>query len=436
MRGARNLDDEKGRRTTYPPALLAAQRKLESLREQHRQQNGGDGSLSQRPSPRHGVAQTISRLGRLPDHLGWESEPLTTALRTAKKRAAALEKRADACHLSWLSTLKRQPSSPSNPTTTTRDDRQIKLYPDIALGMLRQGHEATGRIWLLLKYADGHGRGWFDLKEAVGLLTYKGSRLRVCGQRQLRKLLVRGEGIFWQRRAGRIWLRSTIKVAAGLVVHRLTGRPVALPVESMVQGMGMVRAHLYASFHSGRSGRGNQVPPAGPIARATLEDISRIGRRTQRLYEQRVGVRRQFNYAIGGVNTPESEQESAWQHGRAVFRFTDFSGKIGNRGVCYTGWQLPNNYFGPHAQQSKGRQKRMNRELADLFMKGMTGNGKELIQCYQTSDPTERRRFYDSGLLAATSYNRSPNRDHYWRNRARRSRHGHLWHVLPNQSGM
>ncbi|MBP9503248.1 MAG: hypothetical protein KBF17_13895, partial [Candidatus Promineofilum sp.] len=38
--------------------------------------------------------------------------------------------------------------------------------------------------------------------------------------------------------------------------------------------------------------------------------------------------------------------------------------------------QLPNEYTGPHAVLPRGRMKRLNRALADLFHNGMTGNGE------------------------------------------------------------
>jgi hypothetical protein len=82
-------------------------------------------------------------------------------------------------------------------------------------------------------------------------------------------------------------------------------------------------------------------------------------------------------------------------------------------------WQLPNSYVGPHAQQPKGRQKRINQALTDLFMQGMTGNGQRT---------TITQRFFDNGRLAAKSYLRNPENDHYWRG-VGNGRY-QLWHVM------
>jgi hypothetical protein len=74
----------------------------------------------------------------------------------------------------------------------------------------------------------------------------------------VRNLLREGEGVYWTITPhgpdGRawLWLRSAAKVAYNLGVERLTGRPVALSLDALVNGIGRFRAELYAAFHSGR----------------------------------------------------------------------------------------------------------------------------------------------------------------------------------------
>ncbi|MBE2197003.1 MAG: hypothetical protein IAE79_00235, partial [Anaerolinea sp.] len=272
----------------------------------------------------------------------------------------------------------------------------ITLYPDIALGMLRAELAAPGRIWLLLRHLDAQGNGWLSVDEVRKQLTPRHAPLRVCGWRQLRNLLDEGEGVFWQRQNGRIWLRSVVKVAAALDVWRLNGRPVALAVSVLTQRIGQVRAHFYASFHSGR----NRETAVSPIARATLQEITHVHPRTQRRYEAQVRVQRQYNYALGPqVQTAAAEQQ-AWQHGQALFHFTDAAGLHGPAGATYYAWQLPNHYVGPHQPQPRGRQKRHNRELVDLLQQGTTGNGK------QTKPHFRQKRFYSLGKAAAKAANR------------------------------
>jgi hypothetical protein len=300
------------------------------------------------------------------------------------------------------------------------------------MAMLKQQFVASGRIWLLLHYIDEHGCGWVDIDEARERLTRKAAVHRVCGWRQLRKLLAQGEGVFWERHNNRIWLRSISKIAAALGVQRLSGLPVVLPLDILLQSIGTVRAHFYASFHSGRHGKGNDSEPK-PVGRERLQQLGHISRRTQRRYERRAYVSCQPNYAITRQYSEENHQEQAWRRGRAVFLFTDYQGKLGRKEATYTAWQIPNSYKGPHDRLAKGQQKRINRELADLYMKGMTGNGKFSDPERRPQKPKLSRCFFANGLKAGKSYNRFPKQDAYWRSNQNRGGGCRLWHLLPAQ---
>jgi hypothetical protein len=300
------------------------------------------------------------------------------------------------------------------------------------MAMLKRQFVASGRIWLLLHYIDEQGRGWVDIDFAREQLTQKAASLRVCGWRQLRKLLAQGEGVYWQRQNNRIWLRSITKIAAALGVQRLNGLPVALPLRILLQSIGTVRAHFYASFHSGRQGKGNHDQPR-PVGRERLQQLGHISRRTQRRYEKRANIRCQNNYAITRHYSIERHQEQACKRGRAVFLFTDYQGKLGPKEATYTAWQLPNSYKGPHDRLARGQQKRINRELADLYMKGMTGNGKFSIPEERPLKSGLNRCFFSNGSQASKNYNRFPKQDAYWLNNQNRGIDCRLWHLLPGQ---
>ena len=287
---------------------------------------------------------------------------------------------------------------------------------------MKREQAAAARVWLLLRSLDATGRGWHSLDTVRKALTDKDAPLFLCGWRQLRNLLARGQEVFWQRSVDRIWLRTAAKVAANLGVRRLSGQPVHLPVDVCRLGIGAFRAHLYASFHSSRQQENGRF--ARPISRATLQRLSDASHQSQRNYERRTGVRRSANYAIGNKYTLEERQTRSWRHGRAVFNFTDHNGALGRPSAKYISWQLPNSYQGPHQTCPKGQQKRINRELAVLFMKGMTGN-----------DKLSRRRFYDNGAEAARQYQKSSRQDLYWTNRGGQRRGCQLWHCLPFQEG-
>ena len=300
--------------------------------------------------------------------------------------------------------------------------------------MLGQGLAAPGRLWLLLRYIDREGRGWISLEQAQDELCHKESALRLCGRRQLRNLLRQGQDIFWLRDKERLWLKSAGRVAVALGVERLRDRPVALPLSTLLGGIGQVRAHFYASFHSGRPA--NEKEKTGsPINRATLEKITHVPARTQRLYEERAGVLCQANMAIGERLTQQNLQERAWRHGRATFLFNDHEGKQGPAGGRYVAWRLPNSYKGPHATSPKGRQKKINRQI-DLVNSRAQGNDldRAVVRSRTTTPGTVDRLFHTNGQKAGRAYNRDQSQDIYWP--AGRPRTGRrLWRVLPAKGG-
>ena len=387
------------------PALAAAQQHLLALRQQLEAARLGacpeaEKFLHGRCSPPSPAPIDVLPVNGLPPHLGWISARVTSVLRVAQERHAA---QPDGKPLAPRSTYAPNPAPLQNDEPACLQTAAVKLHPSLALGMLRAGQAAAGRLWLLLRYLDAQGRGWVDLEAARQQLTQKGAPLRICGRRQLRHLLTQGEMVFWARRGPRIWLRSTAKAAAALGVSRLSCRPVAVPLDTLTQGMGAVRAHFYASFHSGRR-------QAMPIARATLARLSSVRPRTQRSYEKRAAVQRQANYTIGPRQTSPFAEEDAWQHGTASFHFIDHQGRQGRVGTAYLAWQLPNSYYGPHAPQPRGRQKRINQELAVLFNEGMTGNDQNPV-----GHVAERaKRFYGSGRDAARARLRRPISEVYW----------------------
>jgi hypothetical protein len=415
----------------------------------------------------------------LPRHLGWGSEPLTRALRQAQARqqadqavasGAASETTgaagndagcgdynrkpanghfdqlgawtAQAAPGNGLSTASATSSAPAasgvqgssaaaDPAPVTSSAQTVKLYPDIGLAMLREEQTAAGRLWLLLRALDEEGRGWLRVANVRPLLTKKSSKTYLCGWRQLRNLLRDGDDLYWQRDEERIWLRSAAKVAFGLGVERLTGRPVALPLEALLNGIGRFRAELYAAFHSGRV----KTAPDGqeqvaPIARETLTTLSGVGETTQRRYEAQLSevetaVEVQPNYAIGNKASESELEEKGWTQGQALFVLEDFHGRQGPKGEQYVAWQLPNSYTGSHQHRPKGRQRRINRQLKDLVMKGMPGNRGQTGEATQAdskrvdsgSECADRvkKLYYPNGKLAAQAFNRRKVDSCYWR---------------------
>jgi len=401
-------------------ALLAANTRLYQLREQDQLPEQAALPWGTAVSAQSGSLLSRPGLAALPGHLGWESEPLTRVLR----RRQPVEERWE--NTGWLrETAVVQPAPPLSSQLPTPHTNWVKLYPDIGLALLRQGKTAPGRLWLALRYLDAAGEGSLRIANITKQLAHKSSGLRLCGKRQLRNLLRDGEGIFWVRDKERLWLRSAAKVAYDLGVARLTGRPVALPLLALLRGIGAFRAHLYAAFHSGRiqeTAHGVQVKP---IARETLAALSGVGRSSQRSYEAAAGLSVRPNYAVGELEQKERLENRAWEKGQALFELRDHCGQQGKPGRTYLAWQLPNSYFGQHQHRPKGRQRRINRELNDLVMKGMPGNVAEAGET-----PKLAKRYYANGKLAAKATGRESQRELYWRRGGVGNGRFALWHSM------
>lgn len=375
--------------TKQEAALLVANRRLHALRAAYRaarvevaQQDAVPPGAVAETTVHANSAALSARVAALPAHLGWGSEAVTAVVRAAMSRSCPPAASAGSPQL--MATPVPSPAIATSPERPT-----VKVYPSLALGMLREKLVAAGRLWLLLRHLDAMGQGCLRIASIKNRLTTKAAPLRLCGWRQLRKLLGQGENIFWTRDRERVWLRSPAKTAVALGVVRLEGWPVALPVAVLLQPIGTVRAHFYASFHAGRT-RGET---AKPIARETLTRLSGVARRSQRTYEARLGLPVQHNIAVGEVATPARTQQRGWERGRALFHFYDGAGKLGVAGRTYLAWQLPNSYGRCHRLARRGRQKRINRELTDLFAKGMTGNDQLSIE----------RRYFANGRQASTA---------------------------------
>ena len=192
-----------------------------------------------------------------------------------------------------------------------------------------------------------------------------------------------------------------------LDVPRLTGRTPALLVKTLLGRIWEARAHLYASFHSGRREHGPERMPM-PIARETTG----VSRRSQRTYEERAGIEAQHNFAIGEAADAETTPEQAWRQRRGLFQLKDFQGYQGKKGKSYLAWQLPNSYAGGHQKRPKGRQTRINQVLTVLLLKGKTGNGERMVE--KRDGARRRTRYYADGKRAAGRFSRHPERDAFW----------------------
>lgn len=279
------------------------------------------------------------------------------------------------------------------------DGKTIKHYPDIGLAALDRTEAAIYRVWLLCRHLDVYGRGWLEVRQVRDALTKKQSKLRIFGWRRLKQIFAAGQGGYWTRNNGRLWLHGATAVARHLELERLNGHPVALPLRVAIDRIGVFQAHLYGAWHSGRK-------TENPISRAKQRELLHVPERTQRHYCRVAQIQRTVNYAIGGKNSPEAQKEAAWQHGNATFPFKDKRGYQGKKNEEYIAWQLPSSHKARHSTAPRGRQRKINRQLTvDLVNHAAQGNGGKQID----------KRFFQNGADAAKAYNKQGGGvDTYW----------------------
>ncbi|MEM7331517.1 MAG: hypothetical protein AAF490_05470 [Chloroflexota bacterium] len=364
-----------------------AQQKLLALRKQISQQPNMS-SFTNDGIPSSCATPLAEKVQGLPAHLGWGSQNVRRVLPQSHPQ----DESGGPLVVDWPRNNK--------PTDNESTAVSIPIFPDIALSLLKEKQVSAGRIWLLLRHLDTNGTGWLEIDEVKHQLTNKQSHTRVCGWRQMRNLLNQGEGLFWKRANGRIWLCSLPKVAQALKINRLHTDSVLLPLNIVLAKIGTLRAHLYATFHSGRTESHQDGSKNGqaPIARATIQAMTQISPRIQRLYERSANVLNQSHFCIGASFSETSFKEAAWQHGPAAFRFKDTKGLQGKAGCEYVAWQMPNSYAGPHQRQSKRQRKRINKKLVDLLNKGIVGND-QLMRNRAESTQFERQ-YFANGRLA------------------------------------
>ncbi len=342
----------------------------------------------------HRIAQGDPSVNRSPVQLNRSAQQadLSAELLAANSRLLAQRASAPRPSNGWMNALRHGITQPlaNRPKPTVEPTLQtattIKLNPTLALAMLQAQAESAGRVWLLCRALDVHGRGWLSIEELRNQLTSKQSKWRICGWRRLRQILQQGEGLFWQRQsADRLWLKSAKRVALGLKVDKLHGTPIALPIATLTKSIRSVRAHFYTSFHSNRS--------ATPISRQTLATVTGVAERTQRDYDRLANTVVTSNIAIGARFSAENRQTESFAR-PAVFPFTDKLGKQGAINQRYIAWRLPNSYQSAHDQTIHGRQRKINRWLnshTDLVKNRAQGNSGQTTYQQVFFDPMKKK---------------------------------------------
>lgn len=305
----------------------------------------------------------------------------------------------------------------TRPKTDQTAAQGVRTYPTLSLAALKGGNATTYRIWLLARHFDGDGRGYVYFDEFKNAITAENSHLQVFTRQRAGQIFREGEGLFWTFEAdrdGRERLRyaGAAQLAAALGVERLAGDPVFLDPEILTANIGRFKADLYASFHAGRA---DEKGGGRPISRAVQEELTGHSTRTLQRYDRRANMRKRANFVLNGRYTAEEAQEQGWEHGQAVFEFTDHKGKQGRPGSTYVARQLPNSYTVIMPTGGRGRQREINRNLTHPRDNGARGAAQVRI-------------FHDNPVAAAKAFNRRPDLPNYWPYRAGSA--GQFWGVI------
>ncbi len=398
------------------------------------------------------LAEMVEAAAQLPAHLGWHSTPVAELVRKKQLADAAAAEAAEQPPLF----PEKEPAAPTPPTDPVGEinpkTATVKVYPSIALAILRREHSAAGRIYFLLRALDPHGRGWLSVKYVRKKMCAKRSGFRIAKRgvsednawRNLRGLLKRGDGLFWSHdpKQGRLWLHGMQRIALALNCSRLTDEPVLLPVKGFLQGIQKVRAYLLASFHTGReklNKHGRHVDQ--PISQARLQALSAVSDRSQRRYHKVARVKVRKNFTLGTVCEADELKERLYDKWGNAFAFKDVKGRHGRAGNRYLASRLPNSYQTSLAQCARGRQQKINAYLDGIDLVPNVGEQGAEASVSASSLLTQRgngsgrdsvKLFFHNAKLAGRASRREREVDHFFASHVRsRVKRCGFWYELP-----
>lgn len=305
----------------------------------------------------------------------------------------------------------RPPAEPATPEQEVETSTHLLHHGDIAIAALKAGHTSHYQLWLLARLLDAPGRGWHRAAELRQHITTGASALYKWPR--MRQLLNEGNGRFWvyDKPNGRIWLRSTIKVAYSYDLSYLIGRFTKIDINQVRGRTQSFKAHCFAAWLQRRD---------LPISQDAIERQTGLSPRTQRRYIELANITRHANICVGPQHTPANLQQAHWHHS-GVFQFTDYRGYHGGRMSRYVAWHLPSHYDSNVQVGSQRQARTLSNRLTDLARScGALGNG---------SRSHNVRLFCKNGRHAAQRFSKASDTDAYWP--AMQAKTGtRLWHAL------
>jgi len=286
-------------------------------------------------------------------------------------------------------------------------------HGDVALAAMRSGQSSHYQLWLMLRLLDTQSRGWLETAVAAAAVCQPSSPNFLYQIPRFRQLVKEGDGRYWLKQNGRLWMRSTANIAHELGINQLSGRFVFIE-ENIISGQTAVfRSYCFSAWLSNHE---------NPLSQITIKGLTGIPERTQRRYCRMAGVTVQKNITIGPASKNADLHELSYRHG-GVFSFTDYRGQCGPAYRNYYAWHLPASYHVQCTRGSRKQQTRNNHKLADLAKAGTMGNGDNFHGS---------RLFFANGKAAARAVSRQVSGtmgDIYWLQKRAKTGTG-IWAVI------
>lgn len=252
----------------------------------------------------------------------------------------------------------------------------LKVYPGLAAAALGRDLSQALGLWALARALDAQGAGRVlraDFDKAalsLGLSTHKLKRYKA-------EALAAGLLLPVTRHkdgAAVLAYVNAQRAAALLDVSHMGAAAVVVPAGKLKRAA-LWKSALWAAYHAGRS-----LEP-GPISRETLEALSGVPARTQRLYERRAGVKVTRNFWREDL-PPAAEHER-----RDIIAEHKLAGRSafvvrGRLGECLL-VTLPNSYEVRSAKLANVRTaRRLNRNLRGLVKNAAGQQRQERVRLF------------------------------------------------------
>lgn len=273
--------------------------------------------------------------------------------------------------------------------TRVRDRGRIKIYPDILLTAARGQNGGAAKLWTLAKFFNPGGCGVIPNKAfrqfAIKDLKIKRGTYDVWLARALHIKL-------FERSGDNLILAGYARAAAILGADRI-GRGQYIELKKFLNKGWL--SWVYAAWLKSRGLEGKQ------ISRKTLEELSGIPARTQRLYSKQAGIRANKHYA---KDTTKPGTPGMVEHINEFEREKIKSKAFLNSGeIC---WRLPNDYETKDIEAApKGSLHRINRQLQDLqYNGGRDPETDPFIRLYNKNEKQANRTLKRIKGLSSSKY--------------------------------